>query len=100
MRFVARLAHFNSIVLDGALLPNQDGTLAFHRLPSLSNAEVTERALAAARALDSGARDHAAQLRRAQPARARGADECKHLESRLGCALGVLDFVGATRQAA
>jgi hypothetical protein len=34
--------HFHSIVLDGVFVPNEDGTPAFHRLPSLSNTDVAE----------------------------------------------------------
>lgn len=34
--------HFHSIVLDGVFVPNEEGTLAFHRLPSLSNIDVAE----------------------------------------------------------
>ena len=34
--------HFHSIALDGVFVSNQDETLAFHRLPSLSNHDVAE----------------------------------------------------------
>jgi hypothetical protein len=34
--------HFHSILLDGVFVPHEDGALAFHRLPSLSNIDVAE----------------------------------------------------------
>jgi hypothetical protein len=34
--------HFHSIVLDGVFVPNDDATLVFHSLPSLSNTQVAD----------------------------------------------------------
>jgi hypothetical protein len=42
--------HCHSIVLGGVFVPKEDGTLAFHRLPALSNIDVAASSANGARA--------------------------------------------------